>query len=289
MSRDQVNRINKKIIDLAGKRDHLRKAIEHLKDVQAKSGAEFPSHQARQLEEARNQLDEVLEQIERWENRRDNLLTDLDEYAYTRTEILEISQVMVGLLAPGEEHAHLRIARSGGLHVLRTGWLVGLVEEIREELFLDFDLRRKRENEDLEEIEEWKSQPVGGKWTERRKCHRLRVRTMVDDIFEKSLPLAEVTTSVRAWKIQIVDAFAEAVLERFHLRPASTRPWASHRLQIHDIGKALEQALDYRERLLRSEKLLDARLLQDTISSVHETVRDLVRDIRERDFSRQQE
>ncbi len=286
--KDQITQIEGKISELMERKKTYENQIEYLERVQAQSGDSLSSHQHRELEENKQRLDDIVRRIGHLRDRRAKILAEFDGHAYARTDILEVLRVIVGLQAPLEGQESLYTERPEGLAVLRAGWLEDLIEGIRDGLFLDFDLRKKVEDDDPQAIEEWKSQLARGDWRERRTRHRLRIRTMVDDLFENSLPLAEVRTSIRAWKIQIADRFAEAVLERFHVRPASTRTWATYRLRIYDIGQELEKAIGYKEQLLRSEKFTEAKLLEVTIGRAFQATRELVQDLMDRQLSRQQ-
>lgn len=126
---------------------------------------------------------------------------------------------------------------------------------------MTFDLRGKTEHDEPKEIEEWRKPVIVGGWVERRENHRLCIRTMVDDLFENNCPLSDVPTSVRAWKLQTADQCADVVLERFHVRPASSGPWMSHRRRMHDIGDYFHQALGYKDLFLMTGRIVEAKAM----------------------------
>jgi len=159
--------------------------------------------------------------------------------------------------------------------------LEDLVEAILEQVWLTFDLRRKMKDDDPGEIEEWKKPLIVGGWVERRKNHRLRIRTMVDDLIEKGFPQPDVPASIRAWKIQVADVCADVMLERFHVRPASSGPWAAYRRTMHNIGENLQQALAYRDLFLMTGRTAEARTMETTIESAYQAICELMRDLDE--------
>lgn len=201
------------------------------------------------------------------------------------TELRALLRVIFDLRVPGEGDVDLRINRPEGLNILELSWLEDLIEAIVEGVLISFDLRGKTEKDDPKEIEEWKKPVIVGGWVERRKNHRLRIRTMVDDLFErnpKDLSLSNVPTSVvRAWKIQIADKCADAILERFHIRPASSGPWASYRRIMHNIGQNLQQALGYKDLFLMTGRIAEAKTMEASIESAHQAIRELLRDLEE--------
>jgi hypothetical protein len=194
-------------------------------------------------------------------------------------ELRMVLRVIFDLRAPEEGGASLRIRRPAGMNILEMSWLEDLVDVIVEGVLVAFDLRRKTENDDPQEIEEWKQPLAVGGWVERRKNHRLRIRTMVDDLFEKNLGLPDVPASVRAWKIQVADTCADVILDRFHVRPASSGPWASFRLAMHDIAQNLQQALGYKDLFLMTGRVSEAKTMETVIEDAYQAVRELVREL----------
>ena len=197
------------------------------------------------------------------------------------TELRALLRVIFDLRVPEEGDANLQIKRPGGLSISELSWLEDLAEAILEGVLLTFDLRRRTKDDDPGEIESWKKPMIVGGWIERRKNHRLRIRTMVDDLVEKSFPRSDVPASVRAWKIQVADGCADTILERFHVRPASSGPWAAYRRTMHGIGESLQQALAYRDLFLMTGRITEAKTMETTIKSAYQAVRELMRDLDE--------
>lgn len=196
------------------------------------------------------------------------------------TELRALMRVICDLRVPEEGEAKYQVARPEGLSILELEWLEDLVEAIVEGVLTTFDLRKKTDFDNPQEVEEWKKPVVTvGGWVERRKNHRLRIRTMVDDLFEKNLPPLEVQATVRAWKIQVADACADAILARFHVRPASTGPWASYRQTMHDIAQNLQQALGYKDLFLLTGRTSEARTMETSIKDAYQTIQQLVQEI----------
>ena len=204
-------------------------------------------------------------------------------------ELRALLRVIFDLQAPEEGEASIRIGRLESLNLLEVRWFEDLVNACIEGVLLAFDLRKKTENDDPKEIEKWKKPVIEGGWVERRKNHRLRIRTMVDDLFEKNLPLADVPASVRAWKIQVADECANTILERFHVRPSSSGPWASHRRMMHDMGQNLKHALGHKDLFLMTGRITEAKAMETRIRTAYETVRELMRDLREIGLSESKE
>lgn len=200
------------------------------------------------------------------------------------TELCALLRIIFDLRVPEEGDANLQINRPENSIILELGWLEDLIEAIVEGVLIAFDLRRKTENDDSKEIEKWKKPVIVGGWVERRKNHRLRIRTMVDDLFEKNFPFSNVPASVRAWKIQIADGCADAILERFHLRPASSGPWAIYRRTMHDIGESLQQALGYKNLFLMTGRIAEAKAMEASIKSAYQAIRELVQDLEKNDY-----
>ena len=199
------------------------------------------------------------------------------------TELRALLRVIFDLRAPGEGEADLQISRPESLRFFESGWLEDLVRAIVEGVLTTFDLRRKTKTDDAKEIEEWKNPAVADGWVERRKNHRLRIRTMVDDLFEKNRPLPDVLSCVRAWKLQVADKCADVILERFHVRPASSGPWASCRKTMRDIGENLRQALAHKDLFSMTGRIAEAKAMEPTIKSAYQAIRELMQDIEEHD------
>lgn len=203
-------------------------------------------------------------------------------------ELRALLRIIFDLRVPEEKDVQHRINRPETLNILELSWLEDLVEAIVEGVLTSFDLRRKTDFASSSEIEEWKKPAVVlGGWVERRKNHRLRIRTMVDDLFEKNLPPLDVPASVRAWKIQVSDECADAILERFHLRPASSGPWASYRQMMHTVSQNLQQALGYKDLFLITGRVSEAKTMETAIRGAYKTIQELVHDIEETDHPAQ--
>lgn len=195
--------------------------------------------------------------------------------------IRTLLRVICDLRVPEEGDEGLQVNRPEGLTISELSWLEDLVEAIAREILLTFDLREKTKDDDPEEVEKWKKPVTVGGWVERRKNHRLRIRTEVDDLFEKSFPDSNVSASVRAWKIQIADQCADAILERFHVRPASSGPWAFYRRMMYEIGEKLQQALAYKDLFLMTGRIAEAQTMEATIESAYQAVCELMQDLNE--------
>jgi len=195
-------------------------------------------------------------------------------------ELHALLRIIFDLQAP-EEEARIQVKRPESLNILESRWFEDLVNACVEGVLLSFDLRRKSEDDDLKEIDEWKKPAIKGGWVERRKNHRLRIRTMVDDLFEKNLPLADVPASIRAWKLQVADECANTILERFHIRPSSSGPWASHHRMLCDMGKNLEHALSHRDLFLMTGRIAEAKAMEVRIRTAYETMRELMQQLEE--------
>jgi hypothetical protein len=197
------------------------------------------------------------------------------------TELRALLRVIFDLRVPEEGETHLQIKRPQALGTTELSWLENLVDDIVKEVLLSFDLRRKSMDDDLEEIEKWKTEVIVGGWVERRKNHRLRIRTAVDDLFEENKPLAHVPANVRAWKIQVADECANAILSRFYLRPASSGPWATYRRTMYDIEQNLQQALGCQTLFLMTGRISEVKTMEAAIESAYEATRALVQEIQE--------
>lgn len=180
---------------------------------------------------------------------------------------------------PGD--ADLPVHRPEGLSIPDRQWLERVVEAIAVEILLSFDLCEKRIDEDPAEVQEWQCAPSDVEWAERRKNHRLRIRTAVDDLFEGSLAQAEVPASLRAWKIQIADACADGILDRFHLRPATQGPHAACRRMMYEVGQELQRALGHRSLYLVSGRSAEVQAMEEAIVRAYEALGELKRVLRE--------
>jgi hypothetical protein len=194
-------------------------------------------------------------------------------------QLRALLRVVFNLREPEEGEPGLAVTRPEGLWVRDRGWLEEVVEAIVGELLLSFDFRVKSQNDDRSEIAEWKQPECVEERTERRWNHRLRIRTIVDDRFEESLAQPDVSPSLRAWKIQIADACADAILDRFHVRPASTGPHATYRRTMYDVGQILQQALGCKTLFLMSGRIAEAKAMEAAIARAYEAVRKLVREL----------
>jgi hypothetical protein len=195
------------------------------------------------------------------------------------TELRALLRVIFDLRVPEEGQTHLQIKRPESLTISDLSHLDNLVEAIIREVTLSFDLRRKSDDDDPEEIEEWKMPIVEGEWVERRKNQRLRIRTSVDDLFDQHLALSGMPATVRAWRLQVVDECADAILSRFHARPASSGPWASYRKTLHEIGQDLQQALGCKTLFLMTGRTSEVKMMLDAVERAHQAMRKLVSDI----------
>jgi hypothetical protein len=196
-------------------------------------------------------------------------------------DLCALLRVIFDLRVPAEGEAHLQIKRPETLGFSELSWLERLVDAIIGEVLLSFDLRRKSPDDDPEEIEAWKTQAVVGGWVERRKNHRLRIRTAVDDLFEQNVPLSSVPANVRAWKIQIADECADAILSRFHLRAASSGPWATYRRTMYDIEQNLQQALGCQTLFLMTGRANEVKTMESAIASAYQAAHRLVQELEE--------
>jgi len=201
------------------------------------------------------------------------------------TELRALLRVIVDLRVPEEGDSDLKTNRPECLNILELGWLEDLVKAVVEGVLVTFDLRKKTDDDDLEEIEEWKKPVVANGWTERRKNHRLRIRTMVDDLFEEKLPLSEVPASVRAWKLRVADECANVILDRFHVRSASSGPWASYRKKMHRIGESLQQALGYKDLFLMTGRTAEAKAMGEIVETAHRAMDELMHDLQDSDLA----
>ena len=199
------------------------------------------------------------------------------------TELCALLRVIFDLRAPEEGEADLPISRPESLRFFESDWLEDLVRAIVEGTLTAFDLCRKTKEDNPKEIEEWKNPVIAGGWVERRKNHRLRIRTMVDDLFEKNRPLPDVLSCVRAWKLHVADKCADVILERFHVRPASSGPWASYRRAMRDIGEDLQQALAHKDLFSMTGRIAEAKAMEPTIESAYQAIRALVQELEESD------
>lgn len=185
------------------------------------------------------------------------------------------------LETPDPGDADLLVHRPEGLSIPDRQWLERVVGAIAVEILLSFDLREKRVDDDPIQVQEWQRIPSDIEWTERRKNHRLRIRTAVDDLFEGSLAQAEVPASLRAWKIQIADACADGILARFHLRPATQGPRAACRRMMYEVGQELQVALGHRSLYLVSGRSAEVQAMEEAIARAYEALGELKRVLRE--------
>ncbi len=186
-------------------------------------------------------------------------------------------RVIFDLEPPVEQDVGLPIRRPEGLEIPDRRWLEMVVEAIAAEVLLSFDLREKQADDDPIEVEQWQQPEVVDEWAERRRNHRLRIRTAVDDLFEGSLAQPEIPASLRAWKIQIADACADAILDRFHLRPASSGPHATCRRVMYDVGQELQRALGYKSLFLMTGRSAEVKAMEAAIERAYEAIRELTR------------
>jgi|GEM_PF-6046532 len=196
-----------------------------------------------------------------------------------QTELDALIRTVFDLRVPTERDASYQVVRPAGIGISELGWLERLAEAVVQEVQLGFDLRLKTEGENPKEIEAWKMQVRADGLLERRKNYRLRIRVMVDDLFEKIVPLTNVTATVRAWKIQLADACAEAILDRFHLRPASSGPWAIYRQTLHEIGQKLNQALAHQELFLMTGRPGEIEAMRAMIQEANQAVQALAEQV----------
>ena len=195
--------------------------------------------------------------------------------AATEKEFTTLLSVIFGLQSPEEGELHLQVKRPEDLDIPDHMWLQGLVEAIVGVVALSFDLRRKRSDDNPDEIEHWEKSAVGNEWTEKRKNHRLRIRTTVDDLFEESLARPDVTPTFRAWKIQVVDMCADAVLDRFYVRPTSSGSHAVYRRVMYQVGQDLQQALGCKTLFLLSGRTAEVKTMETAIERAYQRVQKL--------------
>jgi hypothetical protein len=182
---------------------------------------------------------------------------------------------------PDRRDPDLSVRRPEGLSIPNRQWLERIVEAIAAEILLSFDLREKRAGDESAEVELWLNAHPDVEWAERRKNHRLRIRTAVDDLFEGSLAQAEVPASLRAWKIQIADACADAILERFYLRPASVGPHAACRRVMYEVGQELQRALGHKSLYLLSGRSTEVQAMEEAIARAYDALGELKRILQE--------
>ncbi len=199
-------------------------------------------------------------------------------------ELKALLQVILDLRVPSEQDARFYIARPDEMVVLQTGWLQDLIEAIIREILLAFDLLPKSQDDDLEEIEDWKKAVWTQGWIERRRNHRLRIRTSVDSVFEDAFPTSGMTASVRAWKIQVMDVCADAIIERFHLRPAAGGTWACFRKRMQSIEKSLQQAINCKELFLSTGRVDEVWSMEKAIIRAQQEITLLKQEIENSDL-----
>jgi hypothetical protein len=182
---------------------------------------------------------------------------------------------------PDGDDPERSVQRPEGLPLPNRQWLEQIAEAIAVEVLLSFDLCEKRIDDSPVEVEKWLRAPPDVEWAEQRKNHRLRIRTAVDDLFEGSLAQAEVPASLRAWKIQIADACADGILERFYLRPASAGPHATCRRMMYEVGQELQRALGHRSLFLVSGRSAEVQAMEEAIARASEALDELKRVLRD--------
>jgi hypothetical protein len=205
--------------------------------------------------------------------------------ATVQEELCALVGTVVGQRAPLEEDTGLVVHRPDRLELTDWGWLDDLAGSIVQEVLLSFDLRKKTGDEEPEELERWKWPASGDDRLERRRDHRLRIRTTIDDLFEKSFPSGYVSATARAWKIQIADKCADAILDRFHVRPAASGPWALYRRSIYDVGQDLQQALGQGSLFLMTGRLLEAKAMEAAIERALSVIHKLIGELEQGDPS----
>jgi hypothetical protein len=187
--------------------------------------------------------------------------------------------VIMSLRAPAPDEPLLPVDRPDGLDAPDRTWLEEVVRALTEEVLRSFDLRTKAEDDDPGEIARWVQPDTTDASLERRKNHRLRIRTVVDDLFEECLVQAHVPASLRAWKIQVADASADAILDRFHLRPTDGGSTAVYRQVMYEVGQSLQQALGYKTLYTMSGRLAEAKAMEMAIERAYKSVQALVREL----------
>jgi hypothetical protein len=197
------------------------------------------------------------------------------------TELGALVRVILGRQAPKEGEKGLPVKRPDRLELSDSEWLDVLVEDTVREVLLAFDLRLKTPDDDPAEIERWKKPIVPGGWIERRKNFRLRIRTSIDDLFERGLPECDASPKARAWKIQIVDRCADEIIERFHLRPASSGPWVLYRRTLQSIGQDLENAQGNIHLFLMSGRASEVQEIESAITHAYQSICQLAQDVRQ--------
>lgn len=198
-----------------------------------------------------------------------------------KAELDDMLRVILSLRPPGEGQSHLPIALPESLRYLSSGWQEKLIDACVRELLTTFDFREKSETDDPDEIEGWKKPIIAEGWIERRKNHRLRIRTMVDDLFEKNRPLPDVLTCVRAWKLQVADRYADAILERYHVRPAATSPWVTHHKNLHRVAEEIQEALAHKDLFLMTGRFNELAAMQTKIERAYLAVQTLMQELEE--------
>ena len=197
----------------------------------------------------------------------------------TETELCALLRVIFDLRVPEEGEARYQIRRPPDLDVARLGWVAGLTDAIVRDVMLTFDLRKKSADDDPDEIERWKKVIVADGYIERRKNHHLRIKTSVDDLFEKTCPRCDVTASMRAWKIQLAGECADAILELYHVRPAASGPWASYRRAMYDIGQSLQQGLAHKDLFLMTGRIQEVKSMGAVVADAHHILSDLLSEL----------
>ena len=204
-----------------------------------------------------------------------------------KVELEALLRVIFGLSAPKKEDEEFRVTLPESLAFLRTDWLEDLIRNITQEILASFDLRRKTMDDDPKEIEKWKSPSIQGGWIERRKNHHLRIRTTIDDLFEKNRPLPDVLTCVRAWKLEVSDACADAIIKRFHIRPVIAGPWVGRREQMQKISQSVQETLAHKDLFLMTGRIAEAKAMEFTIKKAYLAMRELIEELEEHDLAKE--
>ena len=195
------------------------------------------------------------------------------------SQLYALLLVICGLGEPGEGESDLPVKRPKELCGLDPRWPEKVVEAVAREVLFHFDVLLKTADDDPAKIEQWLQADAVDEEVEQRKNHRLRIRTAVDNLFEESLAHVDVPAYLRAYKIQIADACADAILDRFHLRPTSAGPYAQHRRAMYDIGQRLQQALGYKALFLMTGRIAEVRAMETAIEAAYETIHSLVQKV----------
>ncbi|MFZ5918692.1 MAG: hypothetical protein ACOYZ7_17290 [Chloroflexota bacterium] len=193
-----------------------------------------------------------------------------------QTELAALLKVILGLRPPEPGEESLQIALPESLAFLGSEWRQNWMKATQQQMLATFELRRKTPADDPSEIEAWKNQSQVEPGLERRKNHRLHIRSTVDDLFEKNRPVPDVLTCVRAWKLQVADRCADAVLQRFHLRPTAGAPWVRHRQKVEAITRYIEETLAHGSLFLMGGRFPDVKAMEFAIKKAYQATQDLL-------------